>query len=78
MECGSNIGNYSYPALVNGPDARYAVSLGSGLSFEAGKPWNHKYTAALEGRLVPITVPFLLDKGLLSQELVEPVGSSLA
>lgn len=61
----SNIGNY--PALVNRPDTRYAVSLGSGLSFEAGQPWNHKYTAALEGRLVPITVPFLLDKGLLSQ-----------
>jgi len=56
-------GGYIYFDRMGRVKGVYAVSLGSGLSFEAGKPWNHKYTAALEGRLVPITVPFLLDKG---------------
>ena len=47
---------------------RFAVSLGNGLSFEAGQPWDQRYTAAMEDRWVHITVPYLLDKGRESEK----------
>ena len=42
---------------------RCAISLGNGLNFEEGRPWDPRYTAALEGRWVRVTVPYILDKG---------------
>ena len=47
---------------------RFAVSLGNGLSFEAGQAWDQRYTAAMENRWVHITVPYLLDKGRESEK----------
>ncbi|CAE7397434.1 CML23 [Symbiodinium pilosum] len=43
--------------------AMCAISLGNGLNFEEGRPWDPRYTAALEGRWVRVTVPYILDKG---------------
>lgn len=56
-------GGYVYFDRMGRVKGVFAVSLGNGLSFEPGQPWDQRYTAALENRWVHITVPYLLDKG---------------
>ncbi|CAE7944575.1 CML24 [Symbiodinium sp. KB8] len=43
--------------------AMCAISLGNGLIFEPGRSWDHRFSGALEGRWVRVTVPYILDKG---------------
>eukprot|EP00435_Cladocopium_sp_Y103_P067843 s910_g30.t1 len=61
-------GGYVYFDRMGRVKGVFAVSLGNGLSFEPGQPWDQRYTAALENRWVHITVPYLLDKGRESEK----------
>ncbi|CAK9026470.1 unnamed protein product [Durusdinium trenchii] len=40
-----------------------AISLGNGLEFEPAEAWDNRYSGALEKRWVPVTVPYILERG---------------
>jgi len=41
----------------------FAISLGSGLSFSGPQPWRKEFTSALKDRWMPVTLPFVAEKG---------------
>lgn len=56
-------GGYIYFDKMGRVAAVCAISLGNGLEFEPAEAWDNRYSGALEKRWVPVTVPYILERG---------------